>query len=197
MYKFCFPSSLSTPKFTFQLPCHCKWLPVKAPFRVSRWHYLQCLLLFLGQGHFPLVTAGCGEASDTNPKLLNEPKGSTGHVKSTTGQLWHSSQLLALSKSVISALSNVLWGSNCTTDLTQMKPFYPFNSPHGTTTTNPAWKVTALSLARLLRSLILQAVQVFMLSTAILVLFLCQWYMVNCVHTTLNCCRCRFNKNVA
>lgn len=60
------------------------------------------------------------------------------------GLPWHSSQLLALSKSVISALSNALWGSSYTTDLTQMKPFYPFNSPHGTTTTttNPSWKVT-------------------------------------------------------
>lgn len=57
------------------------------------------------------------------------------------GLLWHSSQLLALSRSVISALSNALWGSNHRTDLTQMKPFHPFNSPHGTTTTNPSWKV--------------------------------------------------------
>lgn len=142
--------------------------------------------LFLGQGHFPRVTAVCGEASDRNPKLLNEPKGSTGHVKSTTGQPWHSSQLLALSKSIISALSNVLWGSNCTTDLTQMKPFYPFNSPHGTTTTNTAWKIMARSLPSLLKSPTLQAVQVFMLSTAILVLFLCHWYMVNCADATLN-----------
>lgn len=129
------------------------------------WHYLWhfsflFFFLFVGQGHFPHVMAGCGEVSDTNPKLPNEPIGSTGHVKSTTGQPWHSSQLLALSKSLISALSNVLWGSNCTTDLTQMKPFYPFNSPRGTTTTNAAWEVVALSL---LRSLMLQKVQAFIL----------------------------------
>lgn len=66
------------------------------------------IFIFLCQGHFPYVTADCGKASDTNPKLLNKPKGSTDHVKSTIGQQWHSSQLLALSESVISALSNVL-----------------------------------------------------------------------------------------
>ena len=160
-------------------------------FRVSYsphlWQFL--FFLFISQGHFPHVTAGYRKASDTNPKLSNEPRGSTGHVKSTTGQPWHSSQLLTLSKSVISALSwasNVLWGSNCTTDLTQMKPFYPLNSPHGTTTANGTQEVVALSLSSLLRSLTLQKVQVFILSTAILVLFLCHWYMVNCFATTLN-----------
>ncbi len=185
----CMNSSSPTSSFMFNLPFHSvngfqrkcpSGLPTGITYRAF-WGGGG-----FGQGHFPCVTAVCGEASDTNPKLLNEPKGSTGHVKSTTGQPWHSSQLLALSKSVISALSNVLWGSNCTTDLTQMKPFYPFNSPHGTTTTNSAWKIMALSLPSLLRSLTLQAVQVFMLSTAILALFLCHWYMVNCTDTTLN-----------
>lgn len=93
-----------------------------------------------GQGRFPGVTAGCRNGCDINPKPLNEPKGSTGRFKSTTGQPGHSAQLAASPKSVSSALSNVLWGSDCTADLTQMKPFYPLNSPHGTTTTNPAWK---------------------------------------------------------
>lgn len=146
----------------------------------SRQSALQAFLLalpvaffFFGQGHFPRVTAGCGEASDTNPTTLNEPKGSTGHVKSTTGLPWHSSQLPGLSESVISALSNVLWGSNCTTDLTHMKPFHPFKSPHGATTTNPALE------SHCFRSLTLQAMQVFMLSAAILVLFHCHWYFVD------------------
>lgn len=128
---------------------------------------------FFGQGHFPRVTAGCGEASDTNPTQLNEPKGSTGHVKSTTGQPWHSSQLPGLSESVISALSNVLWGSNCTTDLTHMKPFHPFKSPHGATTTNPALE------SHCFRSPTPQAMQVFMLSAAVLVLLHCHWYFVD------------------
>lgn len=93
-----------------------------------------CFFSF-SQGRFLRVTAGCGEASDSNLELLNEPKGSTGHGKSTPGQPQHLNQLLGLSKSIFSALSNVLWDSNSTTDLTQMKPSHPFNSPHGTTTT--------------------------------------------------------------
>lgn len=92
---------------------------------------------FCWSGAFSHVTVGCGEDLDSIPKPLNEPEGSTGHVKSTTGQLWHCSQLLGLSKSVISALSNVLWGSHCMIDLTQLKPFYPF-CLYRTTTTNPA-----------------------------------------------------------
>lgn len=93
---------------------------------------------FFSQGCFLRVTAGCREASDSNSELLNEPKGSTGHGKSTPGQPWYSNQLLGLSKSIFSALSNVLWDSNSAADLTQMKPFHPFSAPYGTTTTYPA-----------------------------------------------------------
>lgn len=48
-----------------------------------------------------------------------------------------------------------------------------------------------------LRSRTLQAVQVFLLSIAILVLFLCHWYIVNCVDTALHSWWCSFNANTA
>lgn len=99
---------------------------------------------------FPMSQLVVGKTLTLFPKPLNEPEGSMGHVKSTTGQLWHCSQLLGLSKSVISALSNVLWGSHCMIDLTQQKLFYPLRS-YKTNTTNPAWKPVALSPLSLLR----------------------------------------------
>lgn len=52
-------------------------------------------------------------------------------------------------------------------------------------------------LPSLMRSPTLQALQIFMLSTAILVLFLCHWYMVNCTDTALNSWQCTFNKSKA
>lgn len=112
-----------------------------------------------------------------------EPEASTGHVKSTTVQLWHSSQPLVLSKSVISALSNVLWGSNCTTDLTQMKPVYPFNSPQGSATTNATRKVTALSPPSGFRSLKLQKVHIILCCNYGSV-SPCYCSVVRCFHTT-------------
>lgn len=46
----------------------------------------------------------------------------------------------------------------------------------------------------LLRSRTLQALQVFMLSAALPVLFLCNWCKTNCVYTVLNSWWCTFNK---
>lgn len=71
-----------------------------------------------------------------NPKPFNEPVRSAGHGKTTTGQLWHCSHLFGLCNSVISALSNVLCGSNCMIDPTELKPLYPFSSFQRSTTTN-------------------------------------------------------------
>lgn len=71
------------------------------------------------------------------------PKDPQGMLKALQGCYGTHVSSFAQSESIISALSNVLWGSNCTTDLTQMKPFYPFKSPHGAATTNPPRKVTA------------------------------------------------------
>lgn len=127
-------------KFTLELPSHSlngfkRTCPSGFPTGITCSTYC---FFFFSQGRFLHVTAGCREASDSNSELLNEPKGSTGHGKSTPGQPWHSNQLLGLSKSIFSALSNVLWDSNSAADLTQMKPFHPFSAPYGTTTTYPA-----------------------------------------------------------
>lgn len=46
----------------------------------------------------------------------------------------------------------------------------------------------------LLRSWTLQALQVFVLSAALPVLFLCNWCTTNCVYTVLNSWWCTFNK---
>lgn len=106
------------------------------------------------------------------------------------GLLWHSSQLLALRVS--------------------FQLFLMHSRAQATELTWPKWNHSILStlpmeqqqqilpgkscLPSLLRSRTLQALQVFMLSAALPVLFLCNWCKTNCVYTVLNSWWCTFNK---
>lgn len=157
---------------------------------------LKGFVFFPHQGHFPYVTAGCGGLLTQTPNSLTNPKDPRGILKALQGSYGARVSSLA-----------------CLRALFQL--FLMYSGAQTAWPTWPRWNHSILStlpmepqrqiqpgklqlwlfqafLGSLLKP---QEEPALILSAAILVLFLCQWYVVSCTDTMLNNWGCSCNRN--